>query len=43
MANSKEGTVWAAPAGKLASASTKLWNELGNRGGVVIVKLDEDP
>lgn len=43
MGNSKEGTVWAVPAGKLASASTKLWNELGNRGGSVVVKLDEDP
>ena len=42
MGNSKEGTVWMMPAGKLASASTKLWHELGENGARVIERLDDD-
>lgn len=42
MGNSKEGTVWSLEAGKLASASTKLWNSLGSRGASVVTQLDTD-
>ncbi len=42
MGNSKEGTVWELPAGKLAAASTKLWNDLGSRGGEIVSRLDND-
>ena len=38
----EEGTVWTVPAGKLAAATTKLWNQLGNQGARVIVQLDDD-
>ncbi|KKS27489.1 MAG: hypothetical protein UX24_C0009G0005 [Candidatus Giovannonibacteria bacterium GW2011_GWB1_45_9b] len=40
---SKNETGWASiPAGKLATAQSKLWNELGNRGGEIIVRIDDD-
>ena len=42
MGNSKEGTVWEASAGKLASASTKFWNGLGSRGAEIITRLDDE-
>ncbi|MBI4059740.1 hypothetical protein HY406_01630 [Candidatus Giovannonibacteria bacterium] len=42
MGNSKEGTVWSVDAGKLASATTKLWGELGGSGARVIEQLDRD-
>ena len=42
MPNSKEETVWSVSAGKLSSASTKLWNELGENGNRIIIQLDDD-
>ncbi|KKT21595.1 MAG: hypothetical protein UW06_C0034G0016 [Parcubacteria group bacterium GW2011_GWE1_43_8] len=42
MSNSKEGTVWMVPAGKLAAAQTKLWNELNGQGAAIITQIDED-
>ena len=37
-----QGTVWDVPAGKLAAASTGLWNELGEQGAGIIMRLKDD-
>jgi len=38
----EEGTVWSLPAGKVASASAKMWNRLAGDGARVIAQLDDD-
>ncbi len=40
----KSETSWAAvPGGKLKTAESKLWNELGNRGAEIVIRIDDDP
>ena len=40
--NSKKGTVWTVPAGKLVAAQTKLWNCLGEQGADIVIQIDDD-
>ncbi len=42
MGNSKEGTVWQVPLGKLVAAATKLNQRLGSRGKEIFEFLDEN-
>ncbi len=40
----KSETGWASvPGGKLKTAESKLWTELGSRGAEIISSIDEDP
>ena len=41
MPKSKERTVGMVPAGKLAAAQTKLWNELNGQGAFIVTQIDE--
>ena len=42
MGNSKEGTVWHVPGGKLWSALTKLFNSLSEHGGEIVLRIDDN-
>ena len=42
MSDSKKGTAWTVPAGKLAATLTKLWNELNEDGADIVIQLDEN-
>ncbi|MBU0530867.1 MAG: hypothetical protein ABIH52_02225 [Candidatus Aenigmatarchaeota archaeon] len=43
MPNSRAKSVWETPTGKFMAGSGKLWKELGQSGGEVIHRLDEEP